>query len=35
MDNKNGMTRREALKRMGTVAMSAVLLPADLLPSVN
>lgn len=25
MDNKNGMTRREALKRMGTVAMSAVL----------
>ena len=25
MDNKNGMTRREALKRMGTVAMSAAL----------
>ena len=25
MDNKNGMTRREALKRMGSVAMSAAL----------
>lgn len=25
MDNQNGMTRREALKRMGTVAMSAAL----------